>query len=98
MSLQTLDFAITCDEVELETYDVKQDGPNSITAFVASEAGKVSVPVIPSVSTTRPTVEISDSKSRIITTCWTLTFRFTCISMGSAFVSLMYELDSRVKP
>jgi hypothetical protein len=40
--LQSLNFAIICDGNELETYDVKQDGPNTITAFVASEAGKVS--------------------------------------------------------
>ena len=40
--LQSLNFAIICDGNELETYDVKQEGPNTITAFVASEAGKVS--------------------------------------------------------
>ena len=40
--LQSLNFAIVCDGNELETYDVKQEGPNTITAFVASEAGKVS--------------------------------------------------------
>ena len=43
-TLQSFNFAIECDENELETYDVKQEGPNSTTAFVASEAGKVSVP------------------------------------------------------
>ena len=43
LSLQTLDFAITCDGHELETHDVKQDGPNSIQAYIASEAGKVIV-------------------------------------------------------
>jgi hypothetical protein len=36
-----LSFAIECDENELETFDVRQDGPSSTTAFVASEAGKV---------------------------------------------------------
>ncbi len=41
--LQPLKFAIICDGNELETYDVKQDGPNSIRAYVASETGKVSV-------------------------------------------------------
>ena len=44
LSLQSLDFAITCDGNELETYDAKQDGPNSMRAYVASEAGKVIVP------------------------------------------------------
>ena len=34
--------AIVCDGKELETYDVKQEGTSSLTAFVASEAGKVS--------------------------------------------------------
>ena len=46
LSLQALDFSIICDKDELETYDVKQEGPNSMTAFVASEPGKVSVPLI----------------------------------------------------
>jgi len=43
MPLQPLNFAIICDDHELETYDVKQDDPNSIRAHVASEAGKVIV-------------------------------------------------------
>ena len=44
LSLQPFDLAIICDGNELEMYNVKQEGPNSITtAFVASEAGKVSV-------------------------------------------------------
>ena len=43
LSLQSLDFAIICDGRELETYDAKQDGPNLIQAYVASEAGKVLV-------------------------------------------------------
>ena len=37
-----LSFAIEADENELETFDVKHEGPSLITAFVASEAGKVS--------------------------------------------------------
>lgn len=37
-----LDFAIICDEEELQMYDVKQDH-NSKQAYVASEAGKVIV-------------------------------------------------------
>ena len=41
LSLQSLSFAIICDGYELETYDAKQDSPNSIRAYVASEAGKV---------------------------------------------------------
>jgi len=40
LTLQSFNFAIECDENELETYDVKQEGPNSTTASVASEAGK----------------------------------------------------------
>ena len=43
LSLQALEFSIICDKDELETYDLKQLGPNSMTAFVASEPGKVSV-------------------------------------------------------
>jgi hypothetical protein len=43
LSLHSLDFAIICDDHELETYDAKQDSPNSIQAYVASEAGKVIV-------------------------------------------------------
>jgi len=40
LSLEALNFAIICDGYELETHDVKQEGANSIRAFVASEAGK----------------------------------------------------------
>ena len=43
LSLQSLDFAIICDGNELEMYGAKQDGPNSMQAYVASEAGKVIV-------------------------------------------------------
>jgi len=39
-TLQSFDFSIICGEDELEMYDVKQEGSNSTTAFVASEAGK----------------------------------------------------------
>jgi hypothetical protein len=39
--LEPLTFAIICDGFELETHDAKQDGTNSIRAYVASEAGKV---------------------------------------------------------
>ena len=55
LTLPSFNFAIICDKNELETYDVKQEtleeGPDSITAFVASEAGKVSVSKVPFVST-----------------------------------------------
>jgi hypothetical protein len=97
LSLQSLEFALICDGNELETHDVKQEGPNSIRAFVASEAGKVSVPRIPLVSTRRPTVEISILESSIITICSTPTLCLSCISMGSAFIGVTYELGSRVK-
>ncbi|KAH9990356.1 hypothetical protein BJV77DRAFT_622122 [Russula vinacea] len=40
LSLPSLDFAIICEGNELKTYGVKQEGSNSTTAFVASEAGK----------------------------------------------------------
>jgi len=43
LSLPPLNFAIICDGHELETYDAKQDSPNTIRAYVASEAGKVIV-------------------------------------------------------
>ena len=49
-----MNFAIICDGHELETYDAKQDDPNSIQAFVASEAGKVIVSYDPLVNTKRP--------------------------------------------
>jgi hypothetical protein len=42
LNVQSFGVTIVCDGDELQTYDVKQEGPNSITAFVASEAGKVS--------------------------------------------------------
>ena len=45
LSLQAFEFAINCDGKELETHDVEEEGPNSMRAFVASEAGKVSVPI-----------------------------------------------------
>ncbi|KAF8271130.1 hypothetical protein EI94DRAFT_1827888 [Lactarius quietus] len=35
-----MNAAIICNGRELETYDVKQEGTSSLTAFVASEAGK----------------------------------------------------------
>ena len=43
-------FSIICDGNDLEMYNVKQEGSNLATAFVASEAGKVSMPKIPFVS------------------------------------------------
>ena len=43
LNLPPLNFGIFCDDHELETYNVMQDGPNSIRAYVASEAGKVIV-------------------------------------------------------
>jgi hypothetical protein len=43
LRLPSLSFAILCDGTELETHGVQLEGPSSITAFVASEAGKVSV-------------------------------------------------------
>ena len=36
-----MNAAIVCDGKELEMYDMKQEGTSSLTAFVASEAGKV---------------------------------------------------------
>jgi hypothetical protein len=41
--LPQLDLAIICEENELEMFDVEQEGPSLVRAFVASEAGKVSV-------------------------------------------------------
>ena len=84
LSLLSLEFAIVCEGNELETYDVKQEGLNSTTAFVASEAGKVSVPGIPSVSTRRLTVAISNSVSILKTICRKSAFWPTCLLMESA--------------
>ncbi len=41
LNLRSINAAIVCDGKELETYDVKQEGTSSLTAFIASEAGKV---------------------------------------------------------
>jgi len=97
LSLPSLAVALKCDENELETYDVKQEGPNSISASVASEAGKVSVPRIPLVSTRRLTVEVSNSESSCITICWTPILRSTCILMECALKRHIWELESVVK-
>ncbi|KAN0130153.1 Peptidase S8/S53 domain containing protein [Lactarius tabidus] len=40
LNLPAMNAAIVCDGKELDTYDVKQNGTSSLTAFVASEAGK----------------------------------------------------------
>ncbi|KAI0002425.1 hypothetical protein BJV74DRAFT_815724 [Russula compacta] len=40
LHLPSLSLAIICDGIELETHDAKHEGPSSIRAFVASEAGK----------------------------------------------------------
>ncbi|KAH9067806.1 hypothetical protein EDB87DRAFT_43864 [Lactarius vividus] len=40
LSLPSMSVAIVCDGEELETYGVKQEGMSSLTAFIASEAGK----------------------------------------------------------
>ena len=44
LCLPQLNFAIICEGNELETFDVKQERPSLVTAFVASAAGKVGVP------------------------------------------------------
>ena len=44
LCLPQLTFAIICEENELATFGVKQEGPSLVTAFVASAAGKVGVP------------------------------------------------------
>jgi hypothetical protein len=44
LRLPQLSFAIICEGNELETFDVKQEGPSLVTAFVASAASKVGVP------------------------------------------------------
>lgn len=41
LRLPQLSLTITCEGNELELFDVKQEGPSLVTAFVASEAGKV---------------------------------------------------------
>ncbi|KAI9441455.1 hypothetical protein H4582DRAFT_1932784 [Lactarius indigo] len=40
LSLSSMNAAVVCNDKELETYDVKQEGTSSLTAFIASEAGK----------------------------------------------------------
>ena len=41
LSLPAMGAAVICDGKELEAYDAKRDGTSSLTAFIASEAGKV---------------------------------------------------------
>src|SRR6266702_258188 len=41
LRLPSLNAAIVCDGKELEAYDVKQEGTSSLSAFIASEAGKM---------------------------------------------------------
>ena len=43
LRLPQLNLAIICEGNELEMFDVKQEDPSSMRAFVASEAGKVGV-------------------------------------------------------
>jgi hypothetical protein len=43
LTLLSLECAISCDGKEMEMYAVQQEGPSALTAYVASEAGKVSV-------------------------------------------------------
>ena len=63
-----MNAAIVCDGKELETYDVKQEGMSSLTAFIASEAGMVRVSpprTDPLRTATEPIVSrFSNSKSR----------------------------------
>ena len=66
LTMQSFNFAIKCDENELEMYDVKQEGPNSTTAFMASEAEKVSVFKIPFVSMRK--TNYRDQQFRIMVT------------------------------
>ncbi|KAI9466360.1 hypothetical protein BJY52DRAFT_1413757 [Lactarius psammicola] len=40
LSLPPLNAAIVCEDKELETYGVKQEGTSSLSGFIASEAGK----------------------------------------------------------
>ncbi|KAF8268891.1 hypothetical protein EI94DRAFT_1699864 [Lactarius quietus] len=40
LSLPPMNVAIVCDGKELKPYDVKQEGTSSLTAFIASKAGK----------------------------------------------------------
>ena len=42
LSLPAMNVAIVCEGRELEMFGVKQDSTASLTAFIASEAGKVS--------------------------------------------------------
>jgi hypothetical protein len=94
LSLQSLDFAIICDGHELETFDAKQDGPNSIQACVASEAGKVIVSLVSLVNTKRPTIMTSNSESSLAINCSTSSLHLACISTGSAYTGVVYYLDS----
>jgi hypothetical protein len=95
--LEPLNFAIICDGFELETHDAKQDGPNAIRAYVASEAGKVIVPKDLLVNTKRLTIMTSNSVSYSATTCPTLTLSSIYISMGSAYTGVIYDLVCGVR-
>jgi hypothetical protein len=39
--LPPLNFSVVCDGREMELFDINQENPSSVRAFVASEAGKV---------------------------------------------------------
>lgn len=87
LSLQAFELSIDCDGKELEMYDVKQEGPNSMRAFVASEAGKVSITKI--LLASRLTVDTSNSKSQLKTNYWTLTLALACVSTGSGLTVML---------
>jgi hypothetical protein len=39
--LPPLDFSVVCDGKEMELFNINQENPSSLRAFIASEAGKV---------------------------------------------------------
>ena len=89
LSLPAMNAAVVCGGKELEAYAVKREGTSSLTAFIASEAGKVravSPPLLKLRTTVEPTVSrFSNSKSRTRTICSTFSLPFSCTSMGDWF-------------
>jgi len=86
LRLPQLSIAIVCEGNELEMFDVKQEGPSLVRAFVASEAGKVGVsPSLLMMSDERIyATRNSGSPSR---TAWTTaTSRSICVSTESSFI------------
>lgn len=105
-----MNAAVVCDGKELETYDVKQEG-SSLTAFVASEAGKVrtvSSPTVKRRGTNRFAIQqFKITFSNELTTCAIAIFLYIdgrqlqsmCLRPGQSNEFLgPYETECSIRP